>query len=1019
MIPEHNTGQEIYLEHMTRYVFSSQFVKDKVVLDIACGSGYGTDYLLKVGARKVIGADISEETIDYCKNKYSGKDIEFLVGGVEKIPVEDNCVDVIVSFETIEHVNETAQIQFLCEAKRVLKPDGIFVVSTPNSWVYIKGNPFHVKELDPKEFGHLLKENFKNVEIFYQDDIESSYVYSKENLEGVSKKFEVNEKIDRILPEASMYLIAVCGDTSLVNITEYLGLSNRKPYVTLLNEVNARERIIQQKDLEMGNKIEIIKSKDKEIQSKSQELDSTKTQLEYKSIELSDIYRSKGWRMIVLLRKVLESVLPKGSRRRRLVAAVVRFCKIVVSTFRKNTWRSIFGMISSFPNLQKNMNVGDNQRFIDKILGTNYSDATKIDFQMQTDPEVSIIIPVYDKWQFTYNCLFSLKKNTSGVKYEIIIVDNASTDDTGRLFSEKVQNVTYHRNDANLGFAKACNQGAAKAKGKYIVFLNNDTVPLTEWLTALIGELGHNPVAGIVGSKLIYPNGMIQHAGVIFPDNNNPLHPQQIQKNLKSWNHRKVNKKIMFRAVTGACIAMRKKLFTEVRGFDEDYLNSYEDTDLCFKVAALGYSIIYCPESQLIHYESMSSGRFDADLKNRSLFVNKWSHSPILKNGLALGRVVKTWPRKNIVPDYVYHNEKPYYYGVNLFGYYSYQFGLSKNIHSFKRFLSFAGIPLTVSDISAGGHKRHEVDAEPIYRSDYCVNVVFINPDRCRLLFEQYPYRSYFLGKYNIAYWVHETDKMPDAFFEFASFFDEIWTPSEFSKEILSRLGKKIVVVPMIGNFIDQKKAVVVPSLKSLLLGADGRKRFFFMVDYYSCPYRKNVLLVIQIFRHIFTTGRSYELVLRIKNAPQSFIDEIESLVKGFPIHILVMELSPEELCYIYNNIDYYVSLHASEGYGLTVLESIYYNVMPIVTAYGGVMDFCDSKNSILVDFDMVDIPKESSYHGQGKWARPDFDDAVRKITSLLDKKAIRRPSQKIFEKINDESLSREIVDRLKQIKPK
>ena len=82
-------------------------------------------------------------------------------------------------------------------------------------------------------------------------------------------------------------------------------------------------------------------------------------------------------------------------------------------------------------------------------------------------------------------------------------------------------------------------------------------------------------------------------------------------------------------------------------------------------------------------------------------------------------------------------------------------------------------------------------------------------------------------------------------------------------------------------------------------------------------------------------------------------------------------------------------------------------------------MDFCDSKNSILVDFDMVDIPKESSYHGQGKWARPDFDDAVRKITSLLDKKAIRRPSQKIFEKINDESLSREIVDRLKQIKPK
>ena len=93
---------------MTRYIFSSQFVKGKVVLDIACGSGYGTDYLLKVGAVKVIGVDISDEAISYCKDKYSRSGMEFLVGSVEKIPVESNSIDIIVSFETIEHVIKTS-----------------------------------------------------------------------------------------------------------------------------------------------------------------------------------------------------------------------------------------------------------------------------------------------------------------------------------------------------------------------------------------------------------------------------------------------------------------------------------------------------------------------------------------------------------------------------------------------------------------------------------------------------------------------------------------------------------------------------------------------------------------------------------------------------------------------------------------------------------------------------------------------------------------------------------------------
>src|SRR4030043_1073532 len=103
MIPEYNIDHDIYLEHVSRYIFASQFVKNKVILDIACGSGYGADLLVKSGSRKVYAVDIAEETIKYCKNKNNSDNLDFLVGSVDHIPIEDLEVDVIVSMETIEH----------------------------------------------------------------------------------------------------------------------------------------------------------------------------------------------------------------------------------------------------------------------------------------------------------------------------------------------------------------------------------------------------------------------------------------------------------------------------------------------------------------------------------------------------------------------------------------------------------------------------------------------------------------------------------------------------------------------------------------------------------------------------------------------------------------------------------------------------------------------------------------------------------------------------------------------------
>ena len=259
MVPECNIGDEIYLEHMIRYLFASQFAREKTVLDIACGSGYGSDYLLTAGAHSVLGIDISAETISYCRTHYSDKRLHFAVGDVGKIPLYDKKIDLVVSMETIEHIDEITQNIFLNEVKRVFNPEGIFIVSTPNSLVYPKGNTFHLKEFNLEEFQFILKQYFSHVQIYYQDNIESSFILMKETLDNeILLKNNDNilmRKINAINSSESMYFIAICSNIDInQKVNEYITLSNIKPYacgktiIKMQEEVTARDVHIKNLD---------------------------------------------------------------------------------------------------------------------------------------------------------------------------------------------------------------------------------------------------------------------------------------------------------------------------------------------------------------------------------------------------------------------------------------------------------------------------------------------------------------------------------------------------------------------------------------------------------------------------------------------------------------------------------------------------------------------------------------------------------------------------------------------------
>jgi GT2 family glycosyltransferase len=235
----------------------------------------------------------------------------------------------------------------------------------------------------------------------------------------------------------------------------------------------------------------------------------------------------------------------------------------------------------------------------------------------------SIVIPVFNRASLTRQCLNSLLSHPPDeVDCEIVVVDDGSTDITPQLLAEYGDRIRVVPHDANRGFASACNDGAASASGAYLLFLNNDTIPKEGWLDRLVRYAGDNPEAAVVGSKLLFPNGTVQHAGAVICQDKFPRH---IYSGFPA-DHPAVNRSRRYQVVTGACMLVRRDAFEEVGGFDTDFVNGYEDSDLCLRLGERGYEVHYCHESVLYHLESASREGREADFAlDTRLYVERWA----------------------------------------------------------------------------------------------------------------------------------------------------------------------------------------------------------------------------------------------------------------------------------------------------------------------------------------------------------------------------------------------------------
>ena len=234
-------------------------------------------------------------------------------------------------------------------------------------------------------------------------------------------------------------------------------------------------------------------------------------------------------------------------------------------------------------------------------------------------PKCSIIIPVYNNLPLTGRCIDKLFKVTPNHLFEVIVIDNASTDGTKEYLKSCYDNIKVIKNIENKGFAVACNQGAKLANGEILVFLNNDTVPLAGWLETMVACAERDDDIGVIGSKLLYPDGTIQHAGIELIKGV-PEHPfRNAPGDIPEAN--------MIREldmVTGACLLIKKEIFERCNGFDENYRNGVEDVDLCLKVRDLGFKVVYNPFSALYHHEGKTAGRFNNVRENLELFFKRW-----------------------------------------------------------------------------------------------------------------------------------------------------------------------------------------------------------------------------------------------------------------------------------------------------------------------------------------------------------------------------------------------------------
>jgi GT2 family glycosyltransferase len=339
------------------------------------------------------------------------------------------------------------------------------------------------------------------------------------------------------------------------------------------------------------------------------ELDETLERVQELERRLGEITNSPLWRMDRQFARGCNMIAPPGTGRRRLLRIGVRGLK-ALPRLRHRAWvvhqaKMALTRVGKALGLLASSFRSPGERLIGSLRRQHPEPSGHRGFPVSDRVDVSIIIPVFNHCRETLICLESIERLTTGLAHEVIVVDDASTDETPDVL-RRVTGLITIRNEENLGFIGSCNGGAKAARGEHLVFLNNDTVVTPGWLEALATTFQDFPGTGLVGAKLVYPDGRLQEAGAL------------IWRDASGWNYGKhedpdeprFNFAREVDYCSGACVMVPRSLFERCGGFDDQYAPAYyEDADLAFKIRQAGYKVVYQPMATIVHHEGLTSGR--------------------------------------------------------------------------------------------------------------------------------------------------------------------------------------------------------------------------------------------------------------------------------------------------------------------------------------------------------------------------------------------------------------------------
>ncbi len=641
---------QVEFEHFHRYCLARDLCVGKDVLDVASGEGYGSALLAGV-ARRVSGLEIDANSVAHATAGYDLGNLEFQQGDAHVLPFSEASFDVVVSFETLEHLRD--QVRFLAEVKRVLRPDGLLIISTPDRTVYsAPGQPmnrYHVLELSYPEFTDRLGGFFRHHRILRQRTLLGSLI-GADDASGAPAAWR---SYDRRSPDhieattglaRAFYLIGIASDGDLPAVGDSFYGDNRSiddliaapaalpPLRQQLDSVQARlaetERQAHQARLEaeqahltaVGLVSQEARQAKQDADALRQRAQQTAGELEALSQRHDDLHhQAQGLSDRLAMAEWQLEVSQQGK------LALER----LLEGIRRNMWWRLGGPLRVVARRLALQSPAPPlilppppvpQAFVEAApepppfdlrneiglppMRQALPPAGSIVLRQEGTPVVSVIIPTFGQVDYTLRCLASLAAAPPRVPIEVIVIDDASGDPRVAELAA-VRGIRLLVQTENLGFLRTCNYAAAKAKGSYLLLLNNDTEVMPGAIDALYRLLIARPDAGLAGAQLLYPDGRLQEAGgIVWRDGSAWNYGNRDDPRKPEYNYvREVD------YISGAAIMLPLGVWNELGGFDEHYLPAYcEDSDLAFRIRASGRKVLYQPAAQVIHFEGVSHG---------------------------------------------------------------------------------------------------------------------------------------------------------------------------------------------------------------------------------------------------------------------------------------------------------------------------------------------------------------------------------------------------------------------------